>query len=145
MRTPTASRANARHLIEALPRPLPRDEEHRAEAVQTALLTSGLLDSSDLGNSAAVAAAVRDGLTSLAHLLDEAPSGHGAGQLLVLLLAEREAFTPHPAPTEDQLQARGAANALLHLAMWHADDELPLIASALQVHAEEARNSAGMP
>ncbi|GAB1332034.1 hypothetical protein [Streptomyces sennicomposti] len=44
---PTDSRATARSLIEALPRPLPQDEARRADAVQAALLTSGLLDRTD--------------------------------------------------------------------------------------------------
>ncbi|MFI5867153.1 hypothetical protein [Streptomyces sp. NPDC051546] len=140
--SPADSRADARRLIEALPRPLPRDEARRANAVQSALLASGLLDSNDLGNSPAVAAATRDGLTSLAHLLDEDAPGHGAGQLLLLLLAERNAFTPHPAPDTLQRHARDAATALLHLAQWHvSDDPLRLLANALQVHAEEARDS----
>ena len=141
MRTsPADSRAAARRLIEALPRPLPRNEAHRANAVQAALLTSGLLDSSDMGNSPAVADAARDGLTSLAHLLDEDAPGHGAGQLLLLLLAERDAFTPHPAPDADQLRARDAATALLHLALWHTDDPLRLLGAAMQGHAEETRS-----
>ncbi|MCQ1577252.1 hypothetical protein [Streptomyces parvus] len=139
---PTDSRATARKLIEALPRPLPQDEAHRADAVQAALLTSGLLDSSDLGNSSAVAAAIRDGLTSLAHLLDQDAPGHGAGRLLLLLLAERDAFTPHPAPDMAQLRARDAATVLLFLAQWHvSDDPLRLLGGALEVHAEEARDS----
>ncbi|MFI9771863.1 hypothetical protein ACIHJG_34115 [Streptomyces sp. NPDC052415] len=132
----------ARSLIEALPRPLPQDEARRADAVQAALLTSGLIDSSDLGNSSAVAAATRDGLTSLAHLLDQDAPGHGAGRLLLLLLAERNAFTPHPAPDTAQLRARDAATALLCLAQWHvSDDPLRLLGGALEVHAEEARDS----
>ncbi|MEV0966946.1 hypothetical protein AB0J25_31040 [Streptomyces sp. NPDC049910] len=139
--SPANSRADARRLIKALPRPLPRDEARRANAVQGALLASGLLDSNDLGNSPAVAAATRDGLTSLAHLLDENAPGHGAGQLLLLLLAERNAFTLHPAPDTLQRHARDAATALLHLALWHTDDPLRLLANALQVHAEEARDS----
>ncbi|MFE5407193.1 hypothetical protein ACFQ9Z_39205 [Streptomyces sp. NPDC056580] len=140
MRTPADSRAAARRLIAALPRPLPHDEARRADAVQTALLASGLLDSSDLGNSPAVQAAARDGFTSLTHLLDKDAPGHGAGQLLLLLLAEREAFNPHPAPDEDQLRARDAATALLHLALWHTDDLMHLLGGALQVHAEEAHH-----
>lgn len=140
--SPADSRAAARRLIKALPRPLPRNEARRADAVQAALLTSGLLDNSDLGNSPAVAAATRDGLTSLAHLLDEDAPGHGAGQLLLLLLAERDAFTPHPAPDTAQLRARDAATALLHLAQWHvSDDPLRLLGGALEVHAEETRGS----
>ncbi|WP_331732047.1 hypothetical protein OG613_47350 (plasmid) [Streptomyces sp. NBC_00015] len=141
MRTPADSRAYARHLIKGLPRPLPQDEARRANAVQAGLLASGLLDSNDLGNSPAVAAAARDGLTSLAHLLDEAAPEHGAGQLLLLVLAKREGFTPHPAPDEDQCRAREAATALLDLALWHTDDPLRLLGAALQVHAEETRNS----
>ncbi|MFF1678764.1 hypothetical protein ACFVYG_22325 [Streptomyces sp. NPDC058256] len=141
MRTPADACADARQLIEVLPRPLPRDEARRADAVQATLLASGLLDSSNLGNSPAVAAAARDGLTSLAHLLDEAAPGHGAGQLLLLLLAGRDAFTPHPAPDEDQLRARDTATALLHLVLWHTDDPLRLLGAALQVHAEETRDS----
>ncbi|KNE78791.1 hypothetical protein AB0B04_18910 [Streptomyces xinghaiensis] len=143
MRTPADSRTDARHLIEALPSPLPRDEARRADVVQAGLLASGLMDSNDLGNSPAVAAAARDGLTSLAHLLDEADPGHGAGRLLLLLLAEREAFTPHPAPEEDELRARDAATALLHLALWHTEDPLRLLGTALQVHAEEAQHRDG--
>ncbi|MEU6293074.1 hypothetical protein K388_07159 [Streptomyces sp. KhCrAH-43] len=144
--SPADSRADAQRLIEALPRPLPRDDARRADAVQAALLASGLLDRSDLGNSPAVAAATRDGLTCLAHLLDEGAPGHGAGQLLLLLLAERDAFTPHPAPDTLQLQARDAATALLHLALWHTDDLLRLLGGALQVHAEEVSDSStGMP
>jgi hypothetical protein len=135
--SPANSRADARRLIEALP----RDEARRADAVQGALLASELLDSNDLGNSPAVAAAIRDGLTSLAHLLDEDAPGHGTGQLLLLLLAERNAFTPHPAPDTLQRHACDAATALLHLALWHTDDPLRLLANALQVHAEEARDS----
>ncbi|MGW3390538.1 hypothetical protein [Streptomyces cinereoruber] len=139
---PTGSHATALSLIEALPRPLPQDEARRADAVQAALLTSGLLDSTDLGNSPAVAAATRDGLTSLAHLLDKDVPGHGAGRLLLLLLAERNAFTPHPAPVTAELGARDAATALLHLAQWHvSDDPLRLLGGALDVHAEEARDS----
>ncbi|MGW3928729.1 hypothetical protein ACWECC_11565 [Streptomyces microflavus] len=141
MRTPADSRADAQHLIEALPRPLPQDEGRRADAVQAGLLASGLLDRNDLGNSPAVASAVRDGLTSLAHLLDEAESGRGAGQLLLLLLAEREAFVPYPAPDHDQVRIRDAATALLDLALWHEDDLLRLIGGALQVHADEAHSS----
>ena len=142
---PTDSRATARSLIEALPRPLPQDEARRADVVQAALLTSGLLDHSDLGHSPAVAAAIRDGLTSLAHLLDEHAPGHGAGRLLLLLLAERDAFTPYPAPDTAQLRARDTATALLCLAQWHvSDDPLRLLGCALEVHAEEARDgSAG--
>ncbi|MEV6683391.1 hypothetical protein AB0N09_42055 [Streptomyces erythrochromogenes] len=138
MSTPADSRTAARRLIEALPRPLPRNDGRRADAVQAALLASGLLDRRDLGNSRAVAAATRDGLTILAHLLDENAPGHGAGQLLLLLLAERDGFTPHPAPDEAQLRARDTATGLLHLALWHTDNELRLVSAALQVHAEEA-------
>lgn len=54
MRIPADSRAFAQRLIAALPQPLPHDEAGRADAVQAALLTSGLLDSSDLGHSPAV-------------------------------------------------------------------------------------------
>lgn len=140
MRTPADSRTDARHLIEALPRPLPWDTARRADAVQAALLASGLMDRNDLGNSPAVAAAARDGLTSLVHLLDEADPGHGAGQLLLLLLAGREAFTLHPTPDADQLRARDAAAALLDLALWHTDDPLRLLGGALQVYAEEAQH-----
>ncbi|MFE1786075.1 hypothetical protein ACFW9F_26765 [Streptomyces sp. NPDC059506] len=139
--SPADSRADARRLIEALP-PLPRDEARRADAVQGALLASGLLDSSELGYSPAVVAATRDGLTCLAHLLDEDAPGHGAGQLLLLLLAERNAFTPHPAPDTLQIRARDAAFALLHLTQWHvSDDPFRFLANALMVHAEEARDS----
>ncbi len=82
----------ARRLIEARPRSLSQDEARRADAVRAALLAGGLLNSNYLGNSLVVAAATRDGLTSLAHVLDEARPGRGAGQLL--LFAERDAFTP---------------------------------------------------
>ncbi|MEV4868545.1 hypothetical protein [Streptomyces syringium] len=58
--SPADSCADARRLIEALPRPLPQGEARCADAVQGALLASGLLDSSDLGSSPAVAAATRD-------------------------------------------------------------------------------------
>ncbi|MFF8478682.1 hypothetical protein [Streptomyces sp. NPDC015414] len=145
MRTPVDSRAAARRLIAALPRPLPHDETRRADAVQAALLASGLLDSSDLGNSPAVQAAARDGLTTLTHLLDKDAPGYGAGQLLLVLLAEPEAFAPHPAPDEDQLRARDAATALLHLALWHTDDPLHLLDSALQVHAPRKRATTTAP
>ncbi|MFF8431015.1 hypothetical protein ACF07Y_38960 [Streptomyces sp. NPDC016566] len=141
MRTPAASRAIAQRLIAALPRPLPRYEPRTADAVQAALLASGLLDSSDLGNSRTVQAAIRDGLTCLAHLLDEPAQGHGAGQLLLLLLAVREQFTPHPAPDEALLRAQDVAAALLDLAEWHTDDDpLDLLGSALQVHAKETHD-----
>ncbi|MFF7117408.1 hypothetical protein ACFY91_34570 [Streptomyces albogriseolus] len=138
----TGCRATAQSLIEALPRLLPQDEARCADAVQAALLTSGLLDSADLGNSPAVAAATRDGLTCLAHLLDKDAPGHGAGRLLLLLLAERAGFTPHPSPDTAQLRVRDAATALLCLAQWHfSDDPLRLLGGALEVHAEEARDS----
>ncbi|MFD7861568.1 hypothetical protein [Streptomyces sp. NPDC059783] len=53
---------------------------------------------------------------------------------------------PHPAPDTLQLQARDAATALLHLALWHTDDLLRLLGGALQVHAEEVSDSSnGMP
>lgn len=143
MQTPADSRADAQRLIDALADPLPQGEARRADAVQTALLESGLLSRDDLGNSAAVAAAVRDGLTSLAHLLDARVQGQGGGRLLLLLLAQRERFTPHPAPDMAELRVRGAADALLHLSMWHVDDTLRLLGAALQVHAEEAHDAAG--
>ncbi|WP_234322538.1 hypothetical protein [Streptomyces sp. NRRL S-350] len=143
MRTPADSRADAQRLINALAAPLPRDDARRADAVQSALLDSGLLNRDDLGSSPAVAAAARDGLTSLAHLLDARVQGQGGGRLLLLLLAERERFTPHPAPDEVELRIRVAASALLHLGLWHVDDTLRLLGSALQVHSEEARDAAG--
>ncbi|MFE9428992.1 hypothetical protein ACFYNO_39285 [Kitasatospora sp. NPDC006697] len=143
MRTTADSRADAQRLIDALPVPLPQDDARRADAVQSALLDSGLLSRDDLGNSPAVAAATRDGLTSLAHLLDARVQGQGGGRLLLLLLAQRERFTPHPTPDKAELRVRGAADALLHLGMWHVDDTLRLLGGALQVHAEEARNAAG--
>ncbi|MGY3677288.1 hypothetical protein [Streptomyces sp. TE33382] len=143
MRTPADSRADAQRLIKALAAPLPLDDGRRANAVQSALLDSGLLNRDDLGSSPAVAAAARDGLTSLAHLLDARLQGQGGGRLLLLLLAERERFTPHPVPDEAELRIRGAASALLHLGLWHVDDTLRLLGGALQVHSEEARNAAG--
>ncbi|WP_327378678.1 hypothetical protein OG393_32710 (plasmid) [Streptomyces sp. NBC_01216] len=143
MRTPADSRADAQRLIDALAAPLPRDDARRADAVQSALLDSGLLNRDDLGSSPAIAAAARDGLTSLAHLLDARVRGQGGGRLLLLLLAERERFTPHPMPDEAELRIRGAASALLHLALWHVDDTLRLLGGALQVQAEEARDAAG--
>lgn len=143
MRTTADSRAGAQRLIDSLPVPPPRDDGRRADAVQSALLDSGLLNPDDLGNSPAVAAAARDGLTSLAHLLDARAQGQGGGRLLLLLLAEREGFTPHPAPDEAELRIRGAASALLHLALWHVDDPLRLLGGALEVHAEEACDAAG--
>ncbi|MEU6405398.1 hypothetical protein [Streptomyces sp. NPDC046985] len=138
MRTPADSRADAQRLIEALAGPLPRDERGRAGAVQAGLLRSGLLDKNDLGTPAVVSA-TRDGLTSLAHLLDEAAPGHGAGHLLLLLFAERAQFTPHPVPEAWQLRARDAAIALLDHALRHAEDPLRLLGAALEVHAEERR------
>ncbi|MFB7865592.1 hypothetical protein [Streptomyces sp. NPDC056069] len=143
MRNPADSRADAQRLINALSAPLPRDDARRADAVQSALLDSGLLNRADLGSSPAVAAAARDGLTSLAHLLDARVQGQGGGRLLLLLLAERERFTPHPAPDEAELRIRGAASALLDLGLWHVDDTLRLLGGALQVHSEEARDGAG--
>lgn len=143
MRTTADSRAGAQRLIDSLPVPLPRDDGRRADAVQSALLDSGLLDPDDLGNSPAVAAAARDGLTSLAHLLDARVQGQGGGRLLLLLLAEREGFTPHPVPDEAELRIWGAASALLHLALWHVDDPLRLLGGALEVHAEEVCDAAG--
>ncbi|MFJ5951385.1 hypothetical protein [Streptomyces noursei] len=141
MRTPADSRAAARRLIEALPRPLPRDEARRADVVQAALLASGLLNSSDLGDSPAVATATLHGLACLTHLMDEAALGHGAGQLL-LLLAERDSFPlPHPAPDAAQIRVRDAATALLHLAQWHCHDPLRLLGAVLQVHSVEARDA----
>ncbi|WP_327391539.1 hypothetical protein OG728_39395 (plasmid) [Streptomyces microflavus] len=139
IRTPADSRAVAKRLLESLRRQLPTTDAGRADAAHRALRTSGLLDSSNLSSSA-VAAAVRDGLTSLAHLLDEDAPGHGAGQLLLLVLAETEAFTPHPAPSKHQIIAREAAAALLTLALWHTDDDPQLLLGpALRAHAEEAR------
>lgn len=140
MRTPANSRVDAQRLVEALAGPLPQDERGRAGAVQAGLLRSGLLDKNDLGTPAVVSA-TRDGLTSLAHLLDEAASGHGAGQLLLLLLAERAQFTPHPVPEAWQLRARDTAITLLDHALWHAEDPLRLIGAALEVHAEERYES----
>jgi hypothetical protein len=140
MRTPAESRAYAQRLIRALAGPLPRDERGRADAVQSGLLLSGLLGMSDLGPRAVVSA-TRDGLTSLAHLLDDADPGHGAGQLLLLLFAERAAFTPHPVPEAWQLQVRDTAIALLDHALWHAEDPLRLLGAALEVHAEEQRET----
>ncbi|MCM2430917.1 hypothetical protein [Streptomyces sp. RKAG337] len=143
MRTPAHSRAAAHRLIGALPMPLPQDEVRFADAVQAALLDSELLNTDDVGNSPAVAAATRDGLTSLAHLLDAPTGGHGAGRLLVLLLAERDGFTPYPAPDKFQLRVRQAATALLNLALWHTDHPIQLLGGALQVHAEEVRDAEG--
>ncbi|MGY3056132.1 hypothetical protein ACVWZD_000376 [Streptomyces sp. TE3672] len=140
MRPLAESRADAQRLIKALPWPLPNNEARRADAVLAGLRASGLLDNTVRGSSPAVAAAARDGLTSLAHLLDEAAPGHGAGRLLLLLLAEREAFTPHPVPDEHQIRARDAAAALLHLALWHTDDPFRLLAASMRVHAKEAHN-----
>ncbi|MFJ9574685.1 hypothetical protein [Streptomyces bacillaris] len=140
MHTPADSRADAKRLIEALASPLPRDERGRASAVQGALLRSGLLDKNDLSIPAVVSAS-RDGLTSLAHLLDEAAPGHGAGQLLLLLFAERAQFAPHPVPEAWQLRARDTAIALLDHAQRHSEDPLRLLGTALEVHAEERRES----
>ncbi|MEV6401217.1 hypothetical protein AB0M39_41660 [Streptomyces sp. NPDC051907] len=121
--------------------PLPsRAEARRADAVQAGLLASRLLDGNDPGDSPAFAA-VRDGLTSLAHLLDDPAPGRGAGQLLLLLLAERETFTLCPAPDADRLRVRDAAAALLHHSLWHTDEPLRLLGAALKAHAEEAHSS----
>ena len=136
----TESRAAAQRLLAALPKRLPTDEERSADVVQAALLDSGLLAGADLGSSPAVAAAARHGLTSLAHLLDTLTGGYGAGQLVLLVLAEREGFTPHPAPDPVQLRARAAATALLNLSLWHTDDPIRLLYAAMQAHAEEARD-----
>ncbi|MFZ3492221.1 hypothetical protein ACODT5_03090 [Streptomyces sp. 5.8] len=142
MRTPADSRADAQRFINALPNSWPQDESRRADAVQAALLDSGLLDSADLGNTLGVVAAARDGLASLAHLLDAGTSGHGAGRLLLLLLTERARFTAEPEPDDVELSVREGATALLDLAQWHMADPFQLLGPALEVHAEEARSFA---
>ncbi|MCG7524008.1 hypothetical protein MHW47_06070 [Streptomyces sp. OfavH-34-F] len=119
--------------------PPPRDERGRANAVQAGLLRSGLLDEDDL-STPAVVSAIRDGLTSLVHLLDEAAPGHGAEQLLLLLFAERAQFAPHRVP-KWQIRARDTAIVLLAHALRHAEDPLHLLGAALEVHAEERRES----
>ncbi|WP_331726050.1 hypothetical protein [Streptomyces sp. NBC_00470] len=138
---PADSREAARRLIEALPQPLPSDESRRADAVLAALQTSRLLDDNSVGISQAVADAARDGLTSLAHLLDEDAPDHGAGDLLLLLLADHNLFIAHPAPAPGSLRCRvrDAGTALLHLSLWHTDDQLLLLSDAMNAHAEQAR------
>jgi hypothetical protein len=145
MSTPRDPRADsrdaARLLIQALPQPLPKNEAQRADAVLAGLLASGLLDNTGLGHSPSVAAAIRDGFTCLAHLLDEINPGHGDGQVVLLLLSDRYSFI-YPAPDADQARARDTATALLDLARRHTDHPMLILGAALQAHAEESAATA---
>src|SRR5579884_1058459 len=121
MNTPAEHCAAARRLLTALPERLPRQEERVADAVARALWDSGLLTPGPLTSSNAFVAA-RDAFTCLAHHLDEKNAGHGAGRLVLLVIADREDFAPYPRPSLEEFKVRDAATALLTFLQWHCED-----------------------
>lgn len=141
MNTPAEHCAAARRLLTALPERLLRQEERVADAVARALWDSGLLTPGPLTSSNAFVAA-RDAFTCLAHHLDEKNAGHGAGRLVLLVIADREDFAPYPRPSLEEFKVRDAATALLTFLQWHCEDPDHVLGVALRFHSEQAARAA---